>query len=383
MGIIRGGDAEYDEFEPSYEEKAEKLEKTLELMLEQDSKSIKLSGKYIATDEIKIIGSFLPMKSIRSLDLSDNQINDEALQNLFESEILSDLEELYLQINFLTGKGLSALAQSEKIKLKNLKALVLSDNRLSDSSIAELLLCSHFKKLVALDVGWNEAGSEAAKALGKTTTLPNLKKLEMERSYIDEDGIREFVLGELADQLEELDLSANKLNDEMMKTLVQAPKWKSLKVFRASQNRFGNEGAKALGESVSMSGLTHLYVGRNYFDAEGAQAIYESKTLKIEIIRAVIELKAVKSKVQSNIGYIRVSSFNQKVDSEIIKTINKFKKNNKIIGYVLDLRNNPGGLLDQAVNVTDIFLDRGEIVSTRGRFERDGSRVVFDLGRSK
>lgn len=100
----------------------------------------------------------------------------------------------------------------------------------------------------------------------------------------------------------------------------------------------------------------------------------ESKTLKIEIIRAVIELKAVKSKVQSNIGYIRVSSFNQKVDSEIIKTINKFKKNNKIIGYVLDLRNNPGGLLDQAVNVTDIFLDRGEIVSTRGRFERDGSR---------
>ena len=100
----------------------------------------------------------------------------------------------------------------------------------------------------------------------------------------------------------------------------------------------------------------------------------ENKTLKIEIIRAVIELKAVKSRVQSNIGYIRVSSFNQKVDSEIIKAINKFKKNNEIIGYVLDLRNNPGGLLDQAVNVTDIFLDRGEIVSTRGRFERDGSR---------
>lgn len=100
----------------------------------------------------------------------------------------------------------------------------------------------------------------------------------------------------------------------------------------------------------------------------------ESETLKIEITRAVIELKAVKSKVQSNIGYIRVSSFNQKVDTEIIKAINKFKKNNEIIGYVLDLRNNPGGLLDQAVNVTDIFLDRGEIVSTRGRFERDGSR---------
>ncbi len=100
----------------------------------------------------------------------------------------------------------------------------------------------------------------------------------------------------------------------------------------------------------------------------------ENKTLQIQITRAIIELKAVKSKVQNNIGYIRVSSFNQKVDVEIIKTIRKFKKNNKIIGYVLDLRNNPGGLLDQAVNVTDIFLERGEIVSTRGRFERDGSR---------
>ncbi len=100
----------------------------------------------------------------------------------------------------------------------------------------------------------------------------------------------------------------------------------------------------------------------------------DNKTLQIVITRAVIELKAVKAKIQNNIGYIRVSSFNQKVDTQIIKAIGKFKKNNDIIGYVLDLRNNPGGLLDQAVNVTDIFLDRGEIVSTRGRFERDGSR---------
>ena len=100
----------------------------------------------------------------------------------------------------------------------------------------------------------------------------------------------------------------------------------------------------------------------------------DNQTLQIVITRAVIELKAVKAKILNNIAYIRVSSFNQKVDTQIIKAISKFKKNNKIIGYVLDLRNNPGGLLDQAVNVTDIFLDRGEIVSTRGRFERDGSR---------
>lgn len=280
MGIERGGDAEYEEIEPSYEEKAEKLEATLKPLLEENPGSLKLSGKYIATDEVKIIANYALMKSVKSLDLSDNQINDEALQYLFESDILSGLEELYLQINFLTGKGLSELAKSEKVKLKNLKVLVLSDNRLNDSSIAEMMLSSHFQNLESLDVGWNEAGNETAKVLGKTTTFPKLKKLEMERSYIDEEGFEELVKGELADQLEVLDLSANKINDKSIKILAQAPKWKSLKTLRISQNRFGNEGAKALGESVSMSGLTQLYVGRNYFDAEGAQAIYESKTLK-------------------------------------------------------------------------------------------------------
>lgn len=280
MGIERGGDAEYEEIEPSYEEKAEKLETTLKPLLEENPGSLKLSGKYIATDEVKIIANYALMKSVKSLDLSDNQINDEALQYLFESDILSGLEELYLQINFLTGKGLSELAKSEKVKLKNLKVLVLSDNRLNDSSIAEMMLSSHFQNLESLDVGWNEAGNETAKVLGKTTTFPKLKKLEMERSYIDEEGFDELVKGELADQLEVLDLSANKINDKSIKILAQAPKWKSLKTLRISQNRFGNEGAKALGESVSMSGLTQLYVGRNYFDAEGAQAIYESKTLK-------------------------------------------------------------------------------------------------------
>ncbi len=100
----------------------------------------------------------------------------------------------------------------------------------------------------------------------------------------------------------------------------------------------------------------------------------ETETLQISITRAIIQLKAVKARIENDIGYIRVSSFNQKVDQEIINAISKFKKNNKPIGYVLDLRNNPGGLLDQAVSVTDIFLRRGEIVSTRGRFEREGSR---------
>ena len=100
----------------------------------------------------------------------------------------------------------------------------------------------------------------------------------------------------------------------------------------------------------------------------------DNQTLQIEIVRAIIQLKAVKARLENNIGYIRVSSFNQKVDTQIIKAIKDFKKKEKVIGYVLDLRNNPGGLLDQAVSVTDIFLNQGEIVSTRGRFDREGSR---------
>ena len=101
----------------------------------------------------------------------------------------------------------------------------------------------------------------------------------------------------------------------------------------------------------------------------------ESETIEIEIVRAIIELKSVKSRLEDDIGYIRVSSFNQKVDAEIKKAIKNFqKKNDKLQGYVLDLRNNPGGLLDQAISVTDIFLEKGEIVSTRGRNSDDTNR---------
>ena len=100
----------------------------------------------------------------------------------------------------------------------------------------------------------------------------------------------------------------------------------------------------------------------------------DNETLQIDITRAVIQLKAVKARLENNIGYIRVSSFNQKVDTQIVEAIKKFKKNETVLGYILDLRNNPGGLLDQAVSVTDIFLEKGEIVSTRGRNKKEGSR---------
>ncbi len=91
----------------------------------------------------------------------------------------------------------------------------------------------------------------------------------------------------------------------------------------------------------------------------------------IEIIRDYIKIRSVKSEVLNNIGYLRITSFNEQTESGLLDAIKKIEKENKIKGYVLDVRSNPGGLLTQAVKVTDIFLERGEIVSTRGRDKKD------------
>ncbi len=94
------------------------------------------------------------------------------------------------------------------------------------------------------------------------------------------------------------------------------------------------------------------------------------KPLEFEITRKIIEVQSVSSKVissEKNIGYVRLKSFNENSDNQFLKSIKKFEKNLKIKGYVIDLRNNPGGLLTQAINITDFFLDDGEIVSTKGR----------------
>ena len=92
------------------------------------------------------------------------------------------------------------------------------------------------------------------------------------------------------------------------------------------------------------------------------------KPLEFKITRKIIEVKSVTSQViskQKNIGYVRLKSFNENSDSQFLKSIKRFEKNLKIKGYVIDLRNNPGGLLTQAINITDFFLDDGEIVSTK------------------
>ena len=93
------------------------------------------------------------------------------------------------------------------------------------------------------------------------------------------------------------------------------------------------------------------------------------KVLEFKIKRAIIEVKSVETKIlnkKMNIGYIKLKSFNQNTDDQLFKEIKKMEKN-KPVGYILDVRNNPGGLLTQAISITDFFLDEGEIVSTKGR----------------
>ena len=93
------------------------------------------------------------------------------------------------------------------------------------------------------------------------------------------------------------------------------------------------------------------------------------KSITFNIQRQIIEVKSVESEIlgiSKNIGYIKLKSFNENSDKQFIKKIKNFEKQ-KLIGYIIDLRNNPGGLLNQAVTITDFFLEEGEIVSTKGR----------------
>jgi len=94
----------------------------------------------------------------------------------------------------------------------------------------------------------------------------------------------------------------------------------------------------------------------------------EKKAITFNIIREIIQIKSVKTDlIKKNIGYIRLTSFNENSGQQIKKEIKKFEKNNEIKSYILDLRNNPGGLLSQAIKISDFFLNNGEIVSTKSR----------------
>ena len=96
----------------------------------------------------------------------------------------------------------------------------------------------------------------------------------------------------------------------------------------------------------------------------------------VTITRAIITIQSVRSRVEKDIGYVRITTFNEQAADGLKKAVKGFKNKlgDKIKGIVLDLRNNPGGLLEQAVAVSDSFLERGEIVSTRGRHKDDDNR---------
>ena len=102
----------------------------------------------------------------------------------------------------------------------------------------------------------------------------------------------------------------------------------------------------------------------------------EPEPIELTLTRDIIKIQSVRFHTEGNAGYIRITTFNQNTQPGLDKAIEEIKKElgTKLIGYVLDLRNNPGGLLDQAISVSDTFLDHGEIVSTRGRHESDTKR---------
>ena len=105
------------------------------------------------------------------------------------------------------------------------------------------------------------------------------------------------------------------------------------------------------------------------------------KAIIFKITREIIEVASVKSEIKKeNVGYIRLTSFNENSSDQIKKEIKNFKKNEKINKFILDLRNNPGGLLSQAIKISDFFLDDGEIVSTKSRNSNENRKWFAKKG---
>lgn len=109
----------------------------------------------------------------------------------------------------------------------------------------------------------------------------------------------------------------------------------------------------------------------------------QEKPIDIKVTRDVIRIQSVRSRVEGDVGYVRITQFTEQTFEGLKNAIDKIEKDvpaDKLKGFIVDLRNNPGGLLDQAISVSDAFLDKGEIVSTRGRHESETRRYSAKEG---
>ena len=105
------------------------------------------------------------------------------------------------------------------------------------------------------------------------------------------------------------------------------------------------------------------------------------KAITFNLTREIIQIQSVKSEIiNNNIGYIRLTSFNENSGKQIKKRIKELDKNNNLVGYIFDLRNNPGGLLSQAIKIADFFLENGEIVSTKSRKKSENRKWFAKKG---
>src|SRR6478752_7248745 len=115
----------------------------------------------------------------------------------------------------------------------------------------------------------------------------------------------------------------------------------------------------------------------------------QDKPIDVSIARDVVRILSIRSRMEGDIGYVRITQFNEQATSGLKKAISEFEaqSGDKLKGFVIDLRNNPGGLLDQAVSISNAFLSRGEIVSTRGRNAEDtvrfNARTGGDISKGK
>ena len=198
-----------------------------------------LNGKYFSTDEATILANSAQVKSVRSLNLSDNQIGAPALKVLFTASTLEHLEELDLSINFITQEGIQEIAESSEVMMKNLKVLSLEDNRLVDEAAVVLFNAPQFSQLESLNLGWNEVGNQIAKALGANPKMSSLKILNLERNYVNEEGVRDLCDGGVLKNLRELNLASNKLCDPGAVAMATAQALPALKILWLTNKGIG------------------------------------------------------------------------------------------------------------------------------------------------